>query len=251
VLRDGVSRRFLVDIETDSTVLLDQQAEQNARTELIEKTGRYMLSMQSVAENMPAMLPFLGEIYLFGLRAYPAGRELQEKAEKMIKQLEEASGAPKPPDPKLELEHMKAQAEISRIKLEQQTSLIRAHAEDSKARMELEQAAQTHQMEIARLRGQMAQAQQDHELSKAEHGMKMRSFAQQVEFDERKLAAAQALDLFKDRMERVRAERASAPPPPIPANTNVPITPAGPAKKRKFAIRRGPDGLAAGFEEID
>jgi len=251
VLRDGVLRRFLVDIETDSTVLLDQQAEQNARTELIEKTGRYMLSMQSIAENMPAMLPFLGEIYLFGLRAYPAGRELQEKAEKMIKQLEAASGAPKPPDPKMQLEHMKAQAEISRIRLEQQTALIRAHAEDSKARMELEQAQQTHQMEIARLRGQMAQAQQDHELSKAEHGMKMRSFTQQVELDERKLAATQALDLFKDRMERVRAERAATPPPPAPANTNVPIAPAGPARKRKFAIRRGPDGLAAGFEEVD
>ena len=82
--------------------------------------------------------------------------------------------------------------------------------------------------------------------------MKMRSFAQQVELDERKLAATQALDLFKDRMERVRAERAAAPPPPAPApapaNTNEP---AAPPRKRKFAIRRGPDGLAAGFEEVD
>lgn len=250
LLRNGVLRRYVIDIETDSTIAIDQNAEQQRRTTFISEAAKFMTAMLPVAQESPMVLPFIGKLFLFGVRAFPTARELEEEAEKMVDKLEEAAGqppAPKPEQVKLQADLQRAQVEIEKAKIGMQTEQMRAKAEIAKAQIDMKTAQADHGMKIQQMQLEGQQAQQAHQMAMAEHGVKMKTLAQQVQMDERKMAATQSLDIFKDGMERQRMQREATTGAPAAPQAALPA-PAAP-KKRKFAVVRNDAGRISGLSE--
>ena len=98
---------YRVDIETDSTIKIDQQAEQAARVQFLTTAGGFIKEAMQVQD--PAMAPLLAKMMEFGLSSFKIGRDLEGEFEMTIKKLEKEAQNPQPkPNP----EQMKVQGQI-------------------------------------------------------------------------------------------------------------------------------------------
>lgn len=116
LLRDKALRHFRVDIETDSTVQPNEQAEKEARNEFLTAVGSFMTAALPVLQAAPQLAPMFGEMLMFGVRGYKVGSTLETAIEQGMAQV--AQMAMQPPqgnpeaDAKVEAIKAKTQAEI-------------------------------------------------------------------------------------------------------------------------------------------
>lgn len=138
LLKDDRLRGFVVDIETDSTVQPDEDAEKQRRTEFLTAVGGFMKEALPIITAQPAMAPMFGKMLLFGVRGFRVGRELEETIETTVEEMTQRAAqpaAPPPPDPRLEAAKIKAQAEGTR-----------AQADMERTGLEMQAAREDHAM---------------------------------------------------------------------------------------------------------
>ena len=110
LLRDDEMRGFRIDIETDSTIRMDEDAEKAARVELIETVSKFLTDMVQAGMQAPEILPMLGELLMWGIRSFKTARAVEQTFEDMMEALEKAANAPKGPPP--EVQKIQAQAAV-------------------------------------------------------------------------------------------------------------------------------------------
>lgn len=125
LLRQDKLRGFRIDIETDSTVQGDQEAEKAARVEFLTASTKFIETSAQVTQMVPAFAPLAAKMLMFGVRGFRVGRDLESALEDFCDEAEMAAkqtaNAPKQPSPeqiKAQSEMMKASSEIERQKLE-------------------------------------------------------------------------------------------------------------------------------------
>lgn len=122
LLRNDRLRTFRVDIETDSTIAIDEQEDQNARMGYIAAIKDIISNVQAISEFRPELMTPIVESALFAVRSFRTGRPLEGAWENALKKIEENDAAaaanppPPPPDPEqvkgqiaMQLEQMKEQ----------------------------------------------------------------------------------------------------------------------------------------------
>lgn len=112
VLRDDMARCFKIDVETDSTIKADQDAEKQARVEFLGAVGGFLNQANQVQD--PALKPLLMEMLMFGIRGFKVGRDLESTFEGALdgmREAEEAAAQNPQPDPAAQAEQAKIQAE--------------------------------------------------------------------------------------------------------------------------------------------
>ena len=113
LLRDDAMRGYRIDIETDSTIQPDEQAEKQARNEFLEVVGGFMERAMPMAAQSPEIVPVMGEMLMFVVRGYRTGRQLEEIVQETVDELAEkakqAKAMPPPPDPEMEKLEMERQ----------------------------------------------------------------------------------------------------------------------------------------------
>ncbi len=147
LLKNPVLREFRIDIETDSTIRTDEDADRKARMEFLEAVGKMI---QEAATVPKPMIPAAGELILFGIRGFKVARNLERVFEEAIDQLKNMPPAPSPEQIKAQMDQqteqmkaqVKAQTDIQIAQAQQQ-----AQAQEDQARMQMEvqrtQAEQT------------------------------------------------------------------------------------------------------------
>ena len=148
LLKNPVLREFRLDIETDSTIRMDEEAEKRARIELISSVAGFLTQMVEAGMQAPEIVPMLGEILMFGLRAFKTARAIEQTFDDMMEALNEAAKQPKPTDPKLLEIQVKAQTE-------QAIASTKAHLDAQVAQAQQAAQAQQNQQE------QQLEAQRD------------------------------------------------------------------------------------------
>lgn len=175
LLRNGIQRRFRIDIETDSTITGDESQERQDRTQFIEATTKFIVAWGPIVAQQPIMTQLAGELLLFGTRSFRVGRSLEEVIEDTVDKLEAQAAQPKPPpqpspDEMVKLEGTKAktEAEITKAGIGVQETQAKA-AGDQKSQ-EIEMAGKV----------------LDHQHTVAEHHMNAEQMAREEHRDERK-----------------------------------------------------------------
>ena len=120
LLQKDKMRGFRIDIETDSTVELDATDMQQQRVEFLESAGTFMERAIPVIQADPTMAPLLGEMLLFTVRGFKAGRSLESNFEEFVDNLKQAADNPQqqqqpPPDPEAEAKAQMIQAKTQQI----------------------------------------------------------------------------------------------------------------------------------------
>ncbi|MBY3240642.1 hypothetical protein HFO04_04845 [Rhizobium laguerreae] len=145
LLRNDSIRGFQIDIETDSTIEPDEDAEKQRRMEFVQMIGGFLQQAGAMAQQNPMLVPVMVETLLFAARGFRAGRQLESTLEQVGAQLSEAATAPKqPPEPPAE----------QMIKLK--TAEVKAGAEQRKAELGLAQAEIEHRAVLEQARGEAA-----------------------------------------------------------------------------------------------
>ena len=220
LMKDAVTQRFLIDIEVDSTIAADENAEKAARTQVLESISKFVVAWMPITQAAPELLPLAGEMLLFAVRAFPTARDLEEAIEEAMDKMEAAAGQPKPPN----AEQLKAQADLQKAQAEIQTAQIDAASAGEKAKadiaqvqlkgqvavkehemklqqmqmemqierekmqMELHGQQQKHQMDLAHMQ---SDAQIKQQALQAQHQMSMEATQAQGSLEQQKQAAAQ------------------------------------------------------------
>lgn len=115
LLKDNAMRSFRIDIETDSTLKADQEANKAASVEFLQAAGAYIAQAAPIAQQTPELQPLLMEMLMFGVRAFPVGKNLEttfEIAKQKLQKAQEAA-ATQPPKPTPEEMKIKADQEES------------------------------------------------------------------------------------------------------------------------------------------
>ena len=118
LLKQDPLRTFRIDIETDSTIEPDEQAEKQARTEFLNTVGTFMERGLPIAQAAPEMVPLMGSMILFAVRGFRTGRELEAEFEQAMEALKQRSTEPQesPPDPKM----IETEAKVQKMQIDTQ-----------------------------------------------------------------------------------------------------------------------------------
>src|SRR6185437_14234586 len=93
IKQDGV-HGFRIDIEADSTIAPDEQAEKNSRTQFMQQFIPFMETVVPIAQGNPAMAEMAKEMTLFVVRGWRVARPLEETIEKAFAEI---AGMPQNP----------------------------------------------------------------------------------------------------------------------------------------------------------
>jgi hypothetical protein len=156
IKEDGI-HGFKIDIEADSTIAPDEQAEKKARTEFLGEFVPLMEQIIPLAQGNPPMAALAKEIALFGVRGFPVARSLEETIEKAFdaiaqmpphpsQQGKQASGPDTPQalalrgkeiDSRNQIEREKLAVQSTKIAAEERTDQIKIAADSEKERQRL------------------------------------------------------------------------------------------------------------------
>jgi hypothetical protein len=152
LLRENKLRPFVLDIETDSTIQPDEDAEKQRRTEFLEALAGTLQQLAPLVQQSPQSAGFAGQVLKFALAPFRAGRDLDQAVDEFVENMQNA-----PPQQQPNGDAMQAQVDQGRLQLEGQ----RLQFEQSKAQNE----AQIRQAEIqSNAQVASAKAQADTEL---------------------------------------------------------------------------------------
>lgn len=167
LLRHEKLRGFRINIETDSTIEPDQQAEKDARVEFLTAASGFLGQALEVGMTAPQMIPLMGKMLLFGVRGFRAGRELESAFEETIDLLEKEASQPKEPPPSPE--EIKAKAEAEKMQMEAQFRQQEMQAEAQRQQAEDQRQAQLNQMDL--------------DFKRQEHQMRMEELVRKTQID--------------------------------------------------------------------
>lgn len=138
VIRNDMVRCFSIDIETDSTIKQDQEAEKAARNEFLQASGSFIQQMQTVQN--PELQPLLMEMLMFGVRGFKVSRELETTFDNVLDDMKKKmeNPAPQQPDPAVQAEQARTQMEMQK----------------AEASVQLEQAKLQNSQQIEQLKAQ-------------------------------------------------------------------------------------------------
>lgn len=170
LMKDDGLRSYRIDIETDSTIAADEQAEKQSRQEFVTVLGGMLQQALPVAQQVPELVPVIGESLLFLTRAYRTGRQLEDTIENAVAAIEDkakmAISAPPQADP---------QAEIEKGKLDIQKQAAQSEAADRAARLEMDKQDKAARLEMDRAKttSEADHANREFALKSAAHNKQM------------------------------------------------------------------------------
>ena len=166
-LRHDVANGYKIDIEADSTVAADEQAEKAARTEFLQSILPLLQMLVPQAQQNPGAAPLVEALVMFGVRAFPAARGLEPTFEEAFRTLVQTPAPPPPPKgntkPPMEIasEHQIAMGEQALDAQQNQIDQQKVQAQQQKNAVDLFEA-------YMKAQGAKAAADQEAQLRAAE-----------------------------------------------------------------------------------
>jgi len=190
LLRDQKLRPFVLDIETDSTIQPDEDAEKQRRTEFMQVLGGTLQQLGQLVAVEPGAATFAGEVLKFAVAPFRAGRELEGAIEEFADQMAQKAGQP---SPQQQAEQKQADAEEKRSQTEMQMKQAelqqKAQIEEAKLKADQEdrqierQAKQEEaQAKIAIINAQAARDDQKHQADMQLKQMELDMKAAEMQF---------------------------------------------------------------------
>ena len=93
LLKNEKMRGFRIDVETNSTVVTDDDSEKEGRVEFLRAAGEFLERALPIGLQVPALVPLVGDMLLFSVRGFRAGRQLESAFEEAVEALKAQAGA--------------------------------------------------------------------------------------------------------------------------------------------------------------
>lgn len=177
---------FRIDIETDSTIKMDEQQDQQARMEFLTAAGGFIQQSAEVALQQPEMMPLLVQMLMFGVRGFKVGKSIEGAFRTILQKVEKEASQPKPPKPDPEMEKIKGDQQ-----LKQQDQMHDQQMQAGQQQFEQNKVANDTQMDHQQSMAKIS-ADRDVEITKSNNEM-----ALEQQRMEKEIALQRELGMFK------------------------------------------------------
>ncbi len=226
-------REYKIDIETDSTLAPDPQAEQEAAVQFVSMLAEYLAMAIPAAASGQIPPDVVGQILLFVVRRFPVARDLESTLEGWVEKL--SSGQAQiaaPPDPAIGIEEQKHGIEKDKMAQEGQQF-------DKTQAFDREQADAQRQAEAAQMKGPPFVVGQDG----APQGANDLVMGLQQEFDQEMQQVTQALTAFMQAQMQALQQ--------IQQTQMMIIQALQQPRQKTVAVMKGADGSIVGAKVIE
>ncbi|BAB48041.1 hypothetical protein [Mesorhizobium japonicum] len=148
-LRDQKIRAFSLDIETDSTIQPDEQAEKASRAEFLTALAGVLAQLGPMVEARPETAPFAAELLKFAIAPFRVGRQMDTAIDEFADNMKAAAAQAKPPPPDPAM--LKAQAEIQALQAKSEAE-AQSHAQEHAYKMQTLAAERDVKVQEAQIR---------------------------------------------------------------------------------------------------
>lgn len=204
-ITDGLkepTRRYKLDIESDSLVELDQRADRQERTDCMASIGSFLGQVQPMLEQNPEMAGFLKGMVKFVTRNYKAGKEIEaDTLGAFDVMVAKAKNPQQKPDPKvmevqakLQIAQEEAASRERREMMESQQTSARVQTEMLKAQSDMKTAELDRQIQLESLKKDILKIETDAQLKREQ--MQLDAQIAQLELNQKAEETKQAA-LFK------------------------------------------------------
>lgn len=142
-LHDDKARGFVLDIETDSTIQPDEDAEKQRRVEFAQAIGQLFQQAAPLVLQAPMLGEFVAEVLKFVAQGFRAGRPLEGEIEKLSQQLQALAKQPKQEKPDPAMEKVKADTALAQQKQQ-------ADQQESAARLQMDREKNAAEIQLQR-----------------------------------------------------------------------------------------------------
>lgn len=231
LLRDQRLRPFILDIETDSTIVPDENAAKERATEYVTAMTGLFGALVPGVQQVPQLAPVAGELIKHVNGVFRVGRQFAQVVEEFTDQIQQTASQPQGPPPEQVKAEAEAQAQQARTQIEvQKGQADAAHTAAEAQRIQIENQAR--QQEIAD-KAATAEAQRQQQAEK--HAQEMEAGALKNE-----LAAIQLEQAEVNMMTSL-----------VPAEGAAPPAGERPQRRATTSSRRIEEGLEALGARID
>lgn len=165
LLRNPVVREFRLDIETDSTVRMDEEAEKQSRLDFLEKATGFLTQLEQAGQMAPELVPMLCEVFMWTVRAFTSARSIEQTFDDAMDALQKAAKQPKP-NPEAQKAQLEAQ---TKIQIATQTAQVEAQSRQAEIQAETQR--------------NQAQAQIQAQVDKQKAAIQLQSDQQKAQLD--------------------------------------------------------------------
>lgn len=144
-LRNERMRPFVLDIETDSTIQPDENAQKQRTTEFLGALAQALGQLAPMVTSQPQSAGFAGEVLKFAVAPFRAGRDLEASIDDFVDKMTEAAAQPKP-NP--EEEKIKADAEVKKAEMQLKQQGLQAEIATKEKELALKQQEAASKMEV-------------------------------------------------------------------------------------------------------
>jgi len=188
VIRRDAATGFAIDIEADSTIAADEQAEKQARTEFLTSIMPLLQVIVPQIQTNPAIAPLAKALVLFGVRAFPTARPLEENFEQAFAQL--AQAPPQPPQQKGNVKSpQEIQSEQAIARGDQQVDMAKIQADAQKTATDLQVQQQKTAADMFR---SSVEAQQEQQKMQADNTFRAAELSQAAQVQDMRSQVANA-----------------------------------------------------------
>ncbi len=208
VLRSDRLRSYRIDVETDSTIFEDAEAEKAATVEMLGAMSTFLEKGVMAGQQSPELVPLIFEMIEVGLRAFKQGRSLEDTLEQVKTKVMEKAANPQPQqDPKLEAEKVKAEAVKAKTEMDMQAAQQKQQMdmEAAQAKQALEQ--QKMQMEMQKMQAELQFMQQKMGLEAQQMQMEAQAGQQRMAMEQQADEQRMSMDRESMNMEQERSQR--------------------------------------------
>ncbi len=171
LVKSDAAKSYKIDIEADSTIAADEQAEKQARTEFLQAITPFIATVLPLMRQDPALAALGKEVILFGVRAFPISRSLEDAFETALDQLVKAPPQPPPGKTGNTKSPMEIQTEAATEQGKQKIDLVevaaKIHQTDVNAQIAQQKMALEHEHNTNQLMQQEIESRRHEELDRA------------------------------------------------------------------------------------
>lgn len=168
LIKSEPMRAYRVEIASDSLIEMDQEQEKASRVEFLQAAGGFLQQAIPAAQTSPELAPLMGEMLMFGVRAFKGGRDMEAVFQQFVDQMSQ----PRQEGPSPEEMKMQADAQLAQQKLQMdgQIEQMKVQAEQATQQARMQADMQVQQMKIeSQAQLEAARAQMQAEVDRARH----------------------------------------------------------------------------------
>ena len=183
-LKDYRTTAFVLDIETDSTIQANEDAEKQRRGEFLGMLAQLLPQLAALIAQEPGAAEFAGELLKFAVAPFRVGRSLDGSLDNLVQQVEaKAAEMVGKPDPKLDAEQKKVEAQTQ---IEMQKMQLDKAKHDSQQQLEMAKLQANNQLETQKLQGEFRIAMFEAQAKKEENTAKAQATQAKMQMDAQK-----------------------------------------------------------------